>query len=134
MEKEISVIQDRQPRSCHERCVGEVRTLVLFITSPVGCSGEGGIKGDGVRWREAEARQRQSVAGRESPAGVAEDEPRLQPCVFYTCTRGPLRLCLKQADNTDTKHCLFFPTSTSAITHGFKQVVDFKMQKVSGMK
>lgn len=82
------------PAFRNERRVGKVRTLVLFITSRVWCSGEGGLKGDGVRRSEAGVRERQSAAGRESPAGVTEDEPRLQPCVFYTCTHEDHSYCV----------------------------------------
>lgn len=53
---------------CHERRVGEVRTLVLFIASRVWCSGEGGIKGDGGQ-RERGWSQREAGCGRAGVSG-----------------------------------------------------------------
>lgn len=94
MEKEISVIQDRQPRSAMSAVSERSGRLFCLLPHGSGAVEKEGLRVMGVRWREAGARERQAVAGRESPAGVAGDEPRLQPCVFYTCAHEDHSYCV----------------------------------------
>lgn len=62
MEEEASVMQDRPPRCAVCRVSARSRRLFLFAAARVGRSGEEGIMGDGVRWREVTAGESPSAS------------------------------------------------------------------------
>lgn len=62
MEEEVSVMQDRRPRCAVSCASARSGRLFLFAATRVGRSGEEGIMGDGVRWREVTAGESRSAS------------------------------------------------------------------------